>query len=102
MKKVIRLTEADLARIVKKVIKESQTPTDCINCIMSAASTAGIPQFTQEKAQKILDILSKGQIPTQQDITSIINMTDIWKLGSFGMALIGCQGKCMPSGLTSQ
>ena len=95
MKKVIKLTEAELARIVKKVIKESQGPNECISCIMTAASSAGIPQFTQEKAQTILNILSKGQIPTQEEITSIVTVSDFFKLGAFGMALMGCQSKCM-------
>jgi hypothetical protein len=98
MKKVIRLTESDLTRIVKRVIRESQTPQECISCIMQAGQSAGIPQLTQDKAQSILNILSKGQPPTPEDMKSILNLTDFFKLAQFGMGLMGCQTKCMPTG----
>ena len=42
MKKIIKLTESDLARIVRRVLKESQEPTECISCITTAATNAGI------------------------------------------------------------
>lgn len=94
MKKVVRLTEADLARIVKKVIRESQTPTDCIDCIKAAGKD--IPGFTEAKANLILNMFTQGQIPTIDDLKSFINKSDIWTLSSFLVALSGCKSKCMP------
>ena len=52
MKKVIRLTEADLTRLVRRVIKEQGTPQDKVN--------ASIQQKSQGKLQNIKDrIMSK-------------------------------------------
>jgi len=47
MKKVIRLTESDLVRLVKKVIKEQDAPQDKVN--------ASIQQKSQGKLQNIKD-----------------------------------------------
>ena len=52
MKKIIRLTEADLTRLVRRVIKEQGTPQDKVN--------ASIQQKSQGKLQNIKDrIMSK-------------------------------------------
>ena len=76
MKKIVRLTEADLVRIVKRVIKENQNdiPTEIIGCATEVLS------------------LDLDQIPTCKElgmevITSKKIPTDIKKLMACGTEL---------------
>ena len=77
MKKIVRLTEADLVRIVKRVIKENQNdiPTEIMGC-----------------ATEVLTLSDLAQIPTcvelgTEVITSKKIPTDFMKLMACGTEL---------------
>ena len=64
MKKVIRLTESDLTKLVKKIIKESEQSAQ-LSTITSELSSAGIPSLNMDEInsdvvpQNILNLLPK-------------------------------------------
>ena len=93
MKRIVRLTERDLTRIVRRVINEQQEL--CMDCVMEAATNAGITDVTEEKMQKVIDIFSKGEMPEISDIKILFpNPKDIMKGGKFLMQVMKCQDKC--------
>ena len=93
MKKVIRLTESDLTRIVKRVIIEQSNT--CGECVIQAAKSAGIDNITEEKMTKLINLLSSGKKPELKDITPLLpDFTEIMKGGKFLMGLVDCMDKC--------
>ena len=73
MKKVIRLTESDINRIVKKVLNEQTTP---MSKIMECLSTSGIELKMPPACQSCIDALQKGSQP------------DMMQAGMCGMTLM--------------
>lgn len=67
MKKVIRLTESDLTRIVKRVLMEQETnPVDkVIACLSSQQPPISVP----EKCIAIINKLMVEQLPTFNEIS---------------------------------
>jgi hypothetical protein len=65
MKKVIRLTESDLTRIVKRVLMEQETnPVDqVITCLSSQQPPISVP----EKCIAIINKLMAEQLPTWEE-----------------------------------
>jgi len=53
MKKIIRLTESDLARIVKRVILETNEVKDCSSCVTIAAQQSKIKNVGDKEKEKI-------------------------------------------------
>ncbi len=95
MKKVIRLTESDLTRIVRRVIME-QSET-CSGCIRSAANNSGISDITEENINKLIDLLGSRKVEEikLEDITPMLpSMSDFFKGAKFLMALFDCMEKC--------
>lgn len=65
MKKVIRLTESDLAKLIKRVIKENQNdiPTEIMECaseVLTLSDLSAIPTC-QELA---MEVITSKKIPT--------------------------------------
>ena len=58
MGKVIRLTESDLVRLVKRIVKEDTESVTQLNSINQELSSAGIPSVSMED-------LERGEIPPQ-------------------------------------
>jgi len=95
MKKVIKLTESDLSRIVRRVIME-QSGT-CSECIRSAANNSGISDITEDNINKLIDLLGSRKIDEIKlgDITPMLpSISDIFAGGKFLMALYNCKDKC--------
>lgn len=65
MKKVIRLTEADLTRLVRRVIKEQGTPQDKFN--------ASIAQKSQDNVQSIKNRVSTNPAPPSIEDVKVFN-----------------------------
>jgi hypothetical protein len=63
MKKIVRLTESDLIRIVKRVIKENE---GLLNQILDKINTSGINSLTSNE-KEFLDKYSKGERPSSID-----------------------------------
>ena len=79
MKKIVKLTESDLARIIKRVIKENQND---------------IPSQIMECASEVLTLSDLAQIPTCLELgmgvmTSKKIPTDLMKLMACGTELSG-------------
>ena len=93
MKRIVRLTERDLTRLVRRVIQEQQDL--CMDCVMEAATNAGITDVSEEKMQKVIDIFSGGEMPDISDIKILFpNPKDIMKGGKFLMQVMKCEDKC--------
>jgi len=97
MRRVVRLTERDLTRIIKRVISE-QSDT-CGTCVMDAAKNAGIQDVTQEKMAALIDIMMKGGEPTFEDIKEVLpDFGDLFKGAKFLMNVVSCMDKCKGTG----
>lgn len=95
MKRVIKLTESDLSRIVRRVIME-QSET-CSKCIRSAANDSGIGPITENNINKLIDLLGSTPISEIEynDVAPMIpTIPDIRAGGKFLMALYNCKDKC--------
>jgi len=58
MSKIIRLTESDLVRLVKRIVKEDTESVTQLNSINQELSSAGIPPVSMED-------LERGEMPSQ-------------------------------------
>jgi hypothetical protein len=91
MKKVIRLTESDLMRIVKRVINEQETPIkimECANEVLTISDLTKIPTCLKLG----LDVMTNKKIPT--DFTKIMacgsELSKLDKTPSDGMDFMSC------------
>ncbi len=76
MKKIIRLTESDINRIVRKVLNEQITGSDPMAEILKCLSTSGIDITMPPACQSCIDALKKGGQP------------DMMQAGMCGMAIM--------------
>ena len=77
MSKVIKLTESDIKKIVKRVLKEeklNEQPIDmaCKSCIGKALGSK-----YSSKVEKAMVILMSGKTPTMGDLTELLSDVDI-------------------------
>ena len=101
MKRVIRLTESDLTRIVRRVIKENESG-DVLECVATAADLQLSDLINLAPCAKL------QENPTQEDIESCLDgargvidkktqgMSFIEKaqyLANLGLKSVGCLGK---------
>jgi hypothetical protein len=75
MKKVIRLTESDLARIVKRVIKEAETATTGGGYTQNAKTAIGLIEKGMGGAGTDENMVAKGvyTIKTKQDYSNVLD-----------------------------
>jgi hypothetical protein len=66
MKKIIRLTESDLARIVRRVIRENENNGDVLGCVATAADL----QLTD--LEKIIPCATLQENPTKEGIEACL------------------------------
>jgi hypothetical protein len=66
MKKIIRLTESDLARIVRRVIRENENNDDVLQCVATAADLELADLINLAPCAKL-----QGN-PTQEDIEACL------------------------------
>lgn len=75
MKRVIRLTEGDLVKLIKKVMNEDTTSNDprktIEECIMSNVTLKDITKY--KNCMIIGTKISKGEIPTPTDVQSAMS-----------------------------
>lgn len=90
MKKVVRLTESDLIRIIKRVIKEEENSLPGIDKILECAKTFGINILNPPKGCKPT-LLSP--IPDPQTCINAIATT----LGDKAQDFANCLGVKLPS-----
>jgi len=78
----------------------------CYDCVSKAGINSGMHDLNKEKINQIMDILVKGDVPSEDDIKLILpDFSDLTILGKFATNLLmnGCLGKCSTgSKLTSE
>lgn len=94
MSKVIKLTESDIKKIVKRVLKEeklNEQPIDmaCKSCIGKALG----PKYSS-KVEKAMLILMTGKTPTMGDLTELLSDVDIMDGMVIGPKLLECVNFC--------
>ena len=94
MKKVIKLKESDLQKIVKRVlVEQSIEPSPaCISCVEDALG----PKYSA-KAMKIAAMLMEMESPSMSDIAALLEGVDMTDAFIIGPKLLECGSKCMPS-----
>ena len=94
MKKVIKLKESDLQKIVKRVlIEQSIEPSPvCVSCVEDALG----PKYSA-KAMKIAAMLMEMEAPSMSDIATLLEGVDMTDAFIIGPKLLECGAKCMPS-----
>lgn len=95
MKKVIRLTESDLARIVERVILETNEVKDCSSCVTIAAQQSGIKNVGDKEKEKIKKLLQQDKTPTLDELKEILpDSDDYWAMTKFVTWLSYCLSIC--------
>ena len=92
MSKVIKLTESDIKKIVKRVLKEeklNEQPIDIVNFIGKALG----PKYSS-KVEKAMLILMTGKKPTMGDLTELLSDVDIMDGMVIGPKLLECVNFC--------
>ena len=113
MKKIVRLTEKDLSRIVKKVLNEQvpsgkdQMEKAVIDCFMSTLSLKDVTKVPRSCIPVGLKIIMSKKLPEFEDFPQFMQCaTDLGKvvmedpMGAFNK--ISEVGKCLISKGTSQ
>jgi len=98
MKKVIRLKESDIQRIVTRVLTEQtkekrimEPSPACLSCVKDALG----PKYSA-KAMKIAVKLTALEFPTMTDIAELLEGADMADAFIIGPKLLECDSKCMP------
>jgi DNA polymerase/3'-5' exonuclease PolX len=95
VKKVIRLTESDLARIVERVILETNEIKDCSSCVTTATEKSGIKNVGDKEKEKIKTLLKKDKAPTYEELKKILpDSDDYWAMTKFVTYLSYCLSTC--------
>jgi hypothetical protein len=87
-KKVIRLTESDLARIVRRVLMENENDpfTELTTCIMSITPPAGVCAELKKEIETALAKYSPPNPPPKTDDIMGLLMNTGWKGGQCGFS----------------
>ena len=97
MKRIVTLSESDLIKIVKRVIKESEDDMklDCYSCIDEAVAKSGIRDVGVNETEHIKNILKNDKAPTVEDLKKLLpNSDDYWAMTKFVGYLSYCLAKC--------
>ena len=82
MKKVIKLTESDLARIVKRVLREQQSSATTTQGATSGNTTPGrvyqIADFTKFQPNQNINTVAKFAETYKNYVKSVGKTTDVW------------------------
>lgn len=80
----------------RKRITEMKDPAGCMACVQQAITNANIQGVAKDKLQKISEMMSKGTVPTQEELQSLLpNVSDVFAMGMLAMSLMTCGPKCM-------
>ncbi len=92
MKKVIRLKESDIQRIVTRVLTEQtmEPSPACLSCVEDALG----PKYSA-KAMKIAAMLMEMETPSMTDIAELLEGVDMADAFIIGPKLLECGTKCM-------
>ena len=93
MKKVIKLKESDIKKIVKRVLMESsiEPSSECVSCVEEALGSK-----YSAKAMKIAKMLMEMKAPSMSDIGDLLEGVDLTDAFIIGPKLLKCES-CMSS-----
>jgi hypothetical protein len=88
--KVIKLSESDLRIITKRYLNENED--DCISCVKKS-----LGDKHKGKAEKAIDVLFSGGVPSMTDITEFLSdlgNIELSEVMTIGFNLMKCSEKC--------
>ena len=98
MKKIVRLTENDLERIVKKVLSEQVSPTqNPMNVIKECFVKSGVEISKYPSCLKVGTEMMQGKTPTSQSAQAC-SMEIMMNMGELGNKVVAL-GACVASKL---
>ena len=93
MKRIVRLTEKDLTRIVKRIINEQED--NCNKCLMSTAKKLGLSN-DEATIQKLQTIYTQGKEPSPASYKMIFGMNDeqLRNIRNYNNQFFQCKQMC--------